>query len=255
MSRPPDAQRPRVSLSLKNTAAVIFDMDGVITDTAGVHRSAWKVMFDDYLSQVAHRTGRSHSPFEYVDYLRHVDGKSRADGARSFLTSRGIELPEGDEDDPPERETIWGLANRKDLVLREVLGASGVKAFPSSVALVRQLQDHGAGTAVISTSRNCQAILEAAGIGDLFPVRVDGRECARLGLPGKPSPAVFLEAARRLGVDPSRAVIVEDAQAGVRAGRAGNFGLVIGVDRGGQADQLLAEGADVVVADLAEVTF
>jgi alpha,alpha-trehalase len=244
-----------VTLALRNAAAVIFDMDGVITDTAGVHRSAWKVMFDDYLLEVARRTGQTHRPFEDADYLRHVDGKSRADGARSFLASRGIELPEGDAGDPPERETVWGLAHRKDLVLRRVLGASGVKAFPSSVALVRRLQDHGVGTAVVSASRNCQAILEAAGIGDLFPVRVDGTECARLGLPGKPSPAVFLEAARRLGVDPARAVVVEDAQAGVRAGRAGNFGLVIGVDRSGQAEQLFAEGADVVVTDLADVAF
>jgi len=230
-------------------------MDGVITDTAATHRSAWKAMFDDYLSEVTRRTGQSsHRPFNDADYLRYVDGKSRADGARSFLVSRGIHLPDGDADDAPERETVCGLANRKDVVLRRLLRETGVKAFPSSVALVRRLQDHGVGTAVISASRNCHAILEAAGIGDLFPVRVDGRECARLGLQGKPSPAVFLEAARRLGVDPSRAVIVEDAQAGVRAGRAGNFGLVIGVNRGGQADQLLAEGADVVVTDLAEVT-
>jgi beta-phosphoglucomutase family hydrolase len=244
-----------MSLSLRDAAAVIFDMDGVITDTAAVHRSAWKEIFDDYLSEVARRTGQSQRPFEAADYLRYVDGKSRADGARSFLASRGIELPEGGADDGPERETVWGLANRKDIVLRRVLGVSGVKAFTSSVTLVRQLQDHGVGTAVISASRNCQAILEAAGIGDLFPVRVDGTECARLGLPGKPSPAVFLEAAMRLGVDPARVVIVEDAQAGVRAGRAGNFGLVIGVDRCGQAKQLRAAGADVVVTDLAEVAF
>lgn len=255
MPRPPDAQRPEASFSLRDAAAVIFDMDGVITDTAAVHRTAWKAMFDDYLSVVARRTGQSQRPFEDADYLRYVDGKSRADGARSFLVSREIELPDGDPDDPPELETVWGLANRKDLALRGVLGASGAKAFSSSVALVRQLQGHGVGTAVISASRNCHDILEAAGIGDLFPVRVDGTECARLGLLGKPSPAVFLEAAQRLGVDPARAVIVEDAQAGVRAGRAGNFGLVIGVDRCGQAEQLFAEGADVVVTDLAELVF
>jgi beta-phosphoglucomutase family hydrolase len=252
MPSQPDARR---SLSLSNAAAVIFDMDGVLTDTAATHRSAWKAMFDDYLSVVARRTSQSHRPFDDADYLRHVDGKSRADGARSFLLSRGIHLPDGDADDAPERETVCGLANRKDVVLRRLLGVMEVKAFPSSVALVLRLQDHGVGTAVVSASRNCQAILTAAGIGDLFPVRVDGTECARLGLPGKPSPAVFLEAARRLGVDPARAVIVEDAQAGVRAGRAGNFGLVIGVDRSGQADQLVAEGADVVVADLADVAF
>ena len=255
MPRPPDAQRPGVSLSLSNAAAVIFDMDGVITDTAAVHRAAWKAMFDEYLSGVVRRSGQSQRPFEDEDYLRYVDGKSRADGARSFLISREIDLPDGREDDLPERETVWGLANRKDLALQRVLESSGARAFPSSVALVRGLQERGVGTAVISASRNCQAILDAAGIGDLFPVTVDGRECARLGLPGKPSPAVFLEAARRLGVDPTRAVIVEDAQAGVRGGRAGNFGLVIGVDRCGQAEQLFAEGADVVVTDLAELAF
>lgn len=253
MPRPPDARQPGVSLG--NAAAVIFDMDGVITDTAAVHCRAWKAMFDDYLSEVARRTGQSQRPFEDADYLRYVDGKSRTDGARSFLASRGIELPEGDPGDSPEQQTVCGVAKRKDDVFLGVLAASGAKAFPSSVALVRQLQDYGVGTAVISASRNCHAVLEAAGIGDLFPVRVDGRECARLRLPGKPSPAVLLEAAERLGVDPARAVIVEDAQAGVRAGRAGNFGLVIGVDRCGQADQLFAEGADVVVADLAEVAF
>jgi alpha,alpha-trehalase len=242
-------------LPLREAAAVIFDMDGVITDTASVHRSAWKVMFDDYLAEVARRTGQSQRPFEDADYLRYVDGKSRADGARSFLVSRGLELPDGEVDDAPERPTVWGLANRKDAFLRRVLKVSGVKAFPSSVALVRRLQDDGIGTAVISASRNCRAILAAAGIGDLFSVRVDGTDCARLELPGKPSPAVFLEAARRLGVDPVRAAIVEDAQAGVRAGRAGNFGLVIGVDRCGQAEQLFAEGADIVVTDLAELAF
>lgn len=242
-----------MSLSLRNAAAVIFDMDGVITDTAAVHCAAWKAMFDDYLSVVERRCGQTQRPFEEADYLRHVDGKSRVDGARSFLVSRAIDLPDGQADDPPERETVWGLANRKDLALQEVLESSGARAFPSSVALVRGLQKHGIGTALISASRNCQAILDAAGIGDLFPVTVDGTECARLGLPGKPSPAVFLEAAQRLGVAPARAVIVEDAQAGVRAGRAGNFGLVIGVDRCGQAKQLFEEGADVVVTDLAEV--
>ena len=139
MRRPPDAQRPGMALSLSNAAAVIFDMDGVITDTAATHRSAWKAMFDDYLSEVSRRTRQTHRPFEDADYLRYVDGKSRADGARSFLVSRGINLPDGDADDAPERETVWGLSNRKDLVLRRLLGATGVKAFPSSVALVRQL--------------------------------------------------------------------------------------------------------------------
>jgi beta-phosphoglucomutase family hydrolase len=242
-----------VTLSAAAFDAVVFDMDGVITDTAGVHRRAWKEMFDRVVADDAARSGREQRPFDEEDYLRFVDGKQRADGVSSFLASRGIELPYGSPDDPPERETVWGLANRKNLAFQRVLGSDRVHAFPSSVALVRNLQEHGVGTAVISASRNCQAVLESAGVGSLFPVRVDGVETARLGLPGKPSPAVFLEAAHRLGADPGRAVVVEDAQAGVSAGRAGGFGLVIGVDRSGQAEALLAEGADVVVSDLAEV--
>jgi beta-phosphoglucomutase family hydrolase len=242
-----------LTLSATDVDAVVFDMDGVITDTADVHRRAWKEMFDRFLAETATRTGRPQRPFGHDDYLRYVDGKQRDDGVGSFLASRGIELPRGVPDDPPDRETVWGLANRKNAAFQQVLATDGVCAFPSSVALVRSLQAHGIGTAVISASRNCQAVLDAAGIGSLFPVRVDGVETARLGLPGKPSPAVFLEAARRLGAGPHRAVVVEDAQAGVRAGRAGRFGLVVGVDRSGQAEALLAEGADVVVTDLAEV--
>jgi alpha,alpha-trehalase len=242
-----------VQLPADAVDAVVFDMDGVITDTADVHRRAWKEMFDRFLADVAKRTGRRHLPFDADDYLRYVDGKQRADGVRSFLASRGIELPEGTPDDPPESETVWGLANRKDRAFQRVLAADGARAFPSSIDLVRRLQDRGIGTAVISASRNAARVLESAGVGDLFPVRVDGVEAARLGLPGKPSPAVFLEAARRLGAEPARAVVVEDAQAGVRAGRDGGFGLVIGVDRSGQAQALLSEGADVVVTDLGEV--
>lgn len=242
-----------VTVSARSYDAVVFDMDGVITDTAVVHRRAWKAMFDAYLREVAARTGDSPQPFEESDYLRYVDGRHRDDGVAGFLASRGIDLPRGTSDDPPERESVWGLANRKNAAFQQVLATDGVHAFPSSVALVRALQAHGIGTAIISASRNCQRVLEAAGIGDLFPVRVDGVELARLGLPGKPAPDVFLEAARRLGADPDRAVVVEDALAGVQAGRAGRFGLVIGVDRTGQRDELLADGADVVVSDLAEV--
>jgi alpha,alpha-trehalase len=242
-----------VTLSAAAFDAVVFDMDGVITDTAVVHRRAWKAMFDRFLAEVAARTGQQQPPFGDEDYLRFVDGKQRDDGVASFLASRGIDLPRGTDADPPDRETVWGLANRKNLEFQRVLTTDGARAFPSSVALVRSLQEHGIGTAVISASRNCRAVLESAGIGGLFPVLVDGNEAARLGLAGKPAPAVFLEAAGRLGAQPGRAAVVEDAQAGVRAGRAGHFGLVIGVDRSGQADELLAEGADVVVTDLAQV--
>jgi alpha,alpha-trehalase len=242
-----------VTLSATSLDAVVFDMDGVITDTAGVHRRAWKEMFDPVLSEHARRSGVAQRPFDESDYLRYVDGKQRVDGVLSFLMSRGIELPTGRPEDPPQRETAWGLANRKNRSFELVLRDDGARAFPTSVALVRALQEHGVGTAVVSASRNCQAVLQAAGVGTLFPVRVDGIDADRLGLPGKPAPAVFLEAARRLDADPGRAVVVEDAQAGVRAGRAGGFGLVIGVDRTGQAAALLADGADVVVTDLGEI--
>lgn len=242
-----------VTISAAAFDAVVFDMDGVVTDTAGVHRRAWKDMFDRFLADTAARTGQRQQPFASEDYLRYVDGKQRDDGVSSFLASRGIELPRGTADDPPERETVWGLANRKNAAFQRALATVGVRAFPTTVALVDSLQELGIGTAVISASRNCRAVLESAGIGGLFPVRVDGVETARLGLPGKPSPAVFLEAARRLGAEPQRAVVVEDAEAGVRAGHAGHFGLVIGVDRSGHADALRAEGADVVVTDLGQV--
>jgi beta-phosphoglucomutase family hydrolase len=233
--------------------AVVFDMDGVITDTASVHRLAWKRMFDGVLAEAAERTGTPLRPFDDQDYYQHVDGKLRQDGVASVLASRGIALDFGSVDDPPDRDTVWGLANRKNRDFTETIAQSGVVAFPSSVALVRSLQEHGVGTAIISASRNCALILRAAGIGDLFPVRVDGIEAERLGLPGKPSPAVFLEAARRLGAQPARAVVVEDALAGVAAGRAGGFGLVVGVDRTGEAEALMAHGADVVVDDLAQL--
>lgn len=247
------SERTAVPLPVRSFDAVVFDMDGVVTDTATAHRRVWKAMFDDYLRGASRRSGRVQPPFSEADYLTYVDGKHRDDGVAGFLGSRGIDLPRGHPDDGPETETVWGLANRKDRAFRQVLEHDGVRAFPSSVALVRDLQAHGVGTAIISASRNAQAVLQAAGIGDLFPVRVDGLETARLHLPGKPSPEVFLEAARRLAAAPTRAVVVEDALAGVRAGRAGGFGLVIGVDRCGQAEQLLAEGADVVVADLGQV--
>lgn len=252
-------QQPAVSrmvellLPVHRFDAVLFDMDGVVTDTADVHRSAWAGMFDAYLQQVAERTGTVQAPFSLTDYLQYVDGKQRDDGVRDFLASRGVTLPDGTSSDLPSRETVWGLANRKNAQFHLVMARDGVRTFPSSVSLVRELREHGVGTAIISASRNCREVLEAAGIGDLFAVRVDGVENERLQLPGKPSPAMFLEAARRLRAAPARCVVVEDAVAGVQAGRDGHFGLVIGVDRSGQAAELRASGADVVVTDLAQV--
>jgi alpha,alpha-trehalase len=237
---------PHITLSAVDLDAVVFDLDGVVTDTAVVHGQAWRAMFDPFLSALAERSGTSQLPFGEDDYLRYVDGKQRADGVASFLRSRGISLPRGSAKDPPGEETVWALANRKDEAFQQVLATAGARAFPSTVALVRDLQARGLGTAIISASRNCQAILDAAGIGDLFPVRVDGLESARLGLPGKPAPAVFLEAVRRLGATTGRSVVVEDALAGVQAGRDGGFRLVVGVDRVGQADDLREHGADVV---------
>jgi len=242
-----------VRLSASAVDAVVFDMDGVVTDTATVHRRAWKGMLDEFLREVAARSRREHPPFGEADYLQFVDGKHRDDGVASFLASRSVTLPRGEPDDGPDRETVWGLANRKDRDFRRLMAREGVRAFPSSVALVRSLQKRGVGTAIISASRNCGAVLDAAGISGLFQVRVDGLETARLHLAGKPSPAVFLEAVRRLGAQPGRAVVIEDALAGVQAGRAGRFGLVIGVDRTGQAGALRAAGADVVVRDLSQV--
>lgn len=234
--------------------AVIFDLDGVVTDTASVHAAAWRQLFDDYLTRRPARPGEDHSPFDDEDYRRHIDGKSRRDGVADFLAARGIVLPEGGPSDGEDAETIWGLGNRKDRYFRERLEHDGVQAFPATVALVHRLQRLGMRTAVISASRNCLAVLAAAGLADLFPVRVDGVVAAELGLPGKPDPAVFLEASRRLGTQPDATVVVEDAQAGVEAARRGGFALVIGVDRRGHPDELLAHGADVVVADLADVT-
>lgn len=241
------------ALSLDRLEAVVFDTDGVLTDTASVHGAAWKRLFDEYLRQRAERDSEPFRAFEEADYLRHVDGRSRYDGVAGFLASRGIELPWGDPADPPGRETVCGLGNAKDRYFVTHLRDQGALAFPSSVAFVRRLRESGLRTAVVSASRNMVAVLESAGLRDLFDAEVDGVEAGRLGLAGKPDPALFLEAARRLGVAPARAAVVEDALAGVEAGRRGRFGVVVGVDRGGQAAALAERGADVVVADLGEL--
>lgn len=234
--------------------AVIFDLDGVVTRTAGLHAAAWKQLFDDYLGRRAAQQGEPFRPFDAEgDYQRFVDGKPRYEGVRSFLESRGIALPYGDPADPSEAETVCGLGNRKNAIFQELLAQGGVEVFESSVAFICHLQARGVRVALVSSSKNTTAVLESAGLSDLFEVRVDGVEAARLGLRGKPHPETFLEAAQRLGVDPARAAVVEDAIAGVAAGRAGGFGLVIGVARAGDGAALRANGADIVVGDLAEL--
>jgi alpha,alpha-trehalase len=229
-------------------------MDGVVTKTAVVHATAWKRLFDDYMAERSRSTGEHWRPFDAeVDYRQYVDGKPRYDGVRSFLASRGIVVREGTPGDPADADTVCGLGNRKNVYFLEELEHHGVGVFESTVRLVRILQGVAIGTAVISASKNMLRVLGAGGVGDLFPICVDGITAAEMGLPGKPDPAVFVEAARRLGATIERTVVVEDARAGVEAGRRGGFGLVIGVDRTGDADGLLAAGADVVVADLASV--
>lgn len=233
--------------------AVIFDMDGVVTDTARVHAAAWARLFDRFLGGRAAITGKAFRPFTVDDYRRFVDGKPRYAGVRSFLATRGITLPEGDPSDPPDRQTVCGLGNRKDGYFLEHLREHGIAAFPTTVALLEELRAAGVRTAVISASRNLDEVLAAGHVGHLFGLRLGGTEAERLGLAGKPDPAVFLEAARRLRVRPRRAAVVEDALAGVEAGRRGGFALVIGVDRSDHGAELLAAGAVVVVRDLGEV--
>ena len=228
--------------------AALFDLDGVITPTAEVHMRAWAQMFGEFLESrgVA-------EPYVDHDYFEYVDGKPRYDGVRSFLESRGIELPEGKPSDAPTEETVSGLGNRKNVVFEQILETEGVEAYPGSVKLVNALIARGTKMAIVSSSRNAPAVLKAAGMIDHFPVIVDGRVAAERHLAGKPAPDTFLDAARQLDVPKERAVVLEDALSGVAAGHAGHFGLVIGVNRGVGADKLLANGADVVVDDLEEL--
>jgi beta-phosphoglucomutase family hydrolase len=234
--------------------ACLFDLDGVLTKTAQVHAAAWKAMFDEYLSRRAHADGEPFVAFDPVrDYDEYVDGKPRTDGTRSFLESRGIELPEGTADDPPGAETVAGLGNRKNEILLRMIHDGGVQAYEGSVKYAKAALDAGLRRAVVSSSTNCRDVLVAAKIVDLFEVIVDGHVAERDHLAGKPAPDTFLAGARALGVEPAAAVVFEDALAGVEAGRRGNFGFVVGVDRVGQADELKAHGADVVVSDLSEL--
>ena len=230
--------------------AVVFDLDGVITRTARVHAAAWKALFDEYREA----SGGRWEPFDTdTDYPRHVDGKPRLDGVRGFLESRGLDLPEGSADDPPGRATVHGLGNRKNELFLERLERDGVDLYRPAVDLVRALKERGFGAAVVSSSKNCGPVLQAAGAGDLFDVRVDGLDSEELGLSGKPAPDIFLEAAKRLKVGPERTVVLEDALSGVEAGRRGGFGLVIGVDRTDHATELLESGAHQVVRELSRI--
>lgn len=236
------------------TRACLFDLDGVLTKTAVVHNAAWKEMFDAYLRERSRRTGEPFVPFDPGrDYDEYVDGKPRADGTRSFLASRGIELPEGSEDDPPGAETIHGLGTRKNEIVLRRIHEDGVEPYEGSVRYVQAARDAGLRRAVVSSSANCRDVLIAAGIEDLFEARIDGVVAGREHLRGKPAPDTFLAAAQALGLGPQAAAVVEDALAGVEAGRAGRFRFVVGVDRTGQADALKKHGADIVVTDLAEL--
>jgi len=262
----------RVIIERSRYDAVIFDLDGVVTQTAAVHAAAWKRLFDEYLQSRAARIAagaepgaRAATPGETAaadplrpfdldaDYARYVDGKPRYDGVRDFLLSRGIDLPPGDPSDSQDEETVCGLGNRKNAFFNAEVREHGVRTFPSTIAVIGQLHEAGIRTGLMSSSKNTAMVLDVTGTTDLFEVRVDGVVAAEVGLPGKPDPAMYLEAARRMGVEAARSVVVEDALSGVQAGHRGGFGLVIGVDRLGQAEALREAGADVVVDDLAEV--
>ena len=234
--------------------ACLFDLDGVLTKTATVHAAAWKQMFDEYLRQRAERTGEPFVAFDSdSDYGEYVDGKPRYDGVRSFLASRGIELPEGEEDDPPTAETVHGLGNRKNELVLKMIREDGVEAYPGSVRYLEAVRDAGLKRAVVSSSTNCRDVLVAAGIEQLFEERIDGVVAEREHLKGKPAPDTYLAGARALGVGAEEAAVFEDALAGVEAGRAGKFACVVGVDRVDHADALREHGATIVVEDLAEL--
>jgi beta-phosphoglucomutase family hydrolase len=229
-----------------HVTACLFDLDGVLTQTALVHNAAWKTTFDAFLEKWSAQHGQPFVPFDPgPDYHTYVDGRQRADGVRTFLASRGITLPDGGPDDAPDAQTVNGIGNR--------IKAGAVQVYPGSVRYLNAVREAGLRRAVVSASANCKEVLDAAGIADLIEVRVDGVTARVEGLPGKPAPDTFLAGAKLLGVPPSDAVVFEDALAGVAAGKAGGFGLVVGVDRVGQGDELRRHGADIVVTDLAEL--
>lgn len=233
--------------------ACLFDLDGVITDTASVHRGAWKQMFDGYLRRRSGETGEPFREFTAADYERFVDGRPRRDGTRAFLSSRGIDLPDGSAGDPPGTPTVTGLSNEKNALVLRLIREGGVRVFDGSVRYLRAVREAGLRTAVVSSSANTAEVLDAVGLAPLFEARIDGVVAAERGLPGKPAPDTFLAGAEALGVPADAAAVFEDALAGVEAGRAGGFGYVVGVDRVGQREALRRRGADVVVGDLSEL--
>ncbi|HEY2127411.1 MAG TPA: beta-phosphoglucomutase family hydrolase [Streptosporangiaceae bacterium] len=238
----------------EHSRACLFDLDGVLTQTAVVHAAAWKEMFDGFLRQWGERTGEHLAPFDAAaDYDNYVDGKPRADGTRSFLESRGIELPEGGAEDEPGKLTITGLGNLKNEIVLRRIAQDGVQPYPSSVRYLHAVIAAGLRRAVVTSSANSASVLSSAGLTGMFDTIVDGVVAAQQHLAGKPAPDTYLAAAGALGVPPDAAVVYEDALAGVAAGRAGHFGYVVGVDRVGQADALRTSGADVVVSDLSEL--
>ena len=234
--------------------ACLFDLDGVLTDTASVHTKAWKVMFDRFLKRRAEQSGQPFVPFDPVDdYLKYVDGKKREDGVRSFLASRGIELPDGDPDDSGDKDTVYGLGTRKNDAFQETLHTDGVKVFDGSRRYLEKVTAAGLATAVVSSSANTRQVLEITGLDKFIQQRVDGVTLREEHIAGKPAPDSFLRAAQLLDIAPAAAAVFEDALSGVAAGHAGHFGYVVGVDRVGQADELRSHGADVVVTDLGDL--
>ncbi len=234
--------------------AVVFDLDGVVTKTALVHAAAWKDMFDEYLRLRQKQADGRFVEFSHEDYRRYVDGKPRYKGVESFLRSRGIDIPFGDPSDSPDKETICGLGNRKNIKFREILQKKGVEVYQPVVDLIRDLRREGIHVGVASSSKNCQFILQAAGIEDLFEVRIDGVVSEQLGLKGKPEGDIFVTAAKKMGAEPEDSVVVEDAVAGVAAGKNGGFGLVIGVARANNVKALKKAGADIVIENFKDVT-
>ena len=254
MTDQPPAPTRKHPVDIGAYQAWLFDLDGVLTKTATVHAAAWKQAFDAFLAEESARSSRTFAPFdEAADYEQYVDGEPRADGVRNFLTARGITLPEGADDDPKDARTVQGVGNRKNALVLALMKSSGVAVYDGSIQLVKALRARGIPIAVVSASENTAAALDAAGIAELFDARIDGQVVKERHLAGKPAPDSYLEGAKALGVKAGDAVVVEDALAGVEAGRAGHFGLVVGVNHHDYADQLLAHGADVVVADLAEL--
>ena len=250
MAAPPATRPPDPTTFWAPYRAALFDLDGVLTPTAELHQQAWTQMFEEFLTA---RFGPDHEPYTSADYHAYVDGKPRFDGVRSFLASRRVVLPEGSVDDPPGTTTVGALGNRKNAIFNELLRTQGIEPYPGSVRLLDHLAGMGTAVAVVSSSRNARDVLAAARLADRFDVVIDGLTAAAGDIAGKPAPDMFLAAVERLGVPARTSVVVEDAVSGVAAGAAGDFGLVIGVDRGAGRDALAAAGAELVVDDLGEL--